>query len=111
MVIRHGEAFGISDRWTVWKDDKPIYDMELIGEYPETISLDIRRTRIDPSAAERKDIRIVAYHSITQLSELIELNDNPLTHYEFDEEELEASSFQATKYFEFVKSEAEANPG
>jgi homospermidine synthase len=25
MVIRHGEAFGISDRWTVWKDDKPIY--------------------------------------------------------------------------------------
>jgi homospermidine synthase len=25
MVIRHGEAFGISDRWTVWKDDKAIY--------------------------------------------------------------------------------------
>ncbi|MBI5378412.1 MAG: homospermidine synthase, partial [Thaumarchaeota archaeon] len=25
MVIRHGEAFGISDRWTVWKDEKPIY--------------------------------------------------------------------------------------
>lgn len=23
MVIRHGEAFGISDRWTVWKDGKP----------------------------------------------------------------------------------------
>jgi homospermidine synthase len=22
MVIRHGEAFGISDRWTVWKDGK-----------------------------------------------------------------------------------------
>ncbi|MCX6799172.1 MAG: saccharopine dehydrogenase NADP-binding domain-containing protein [Candidatus Diapherotrites archaeon] len=25
MVIRHGEAFGISDRWTVWKDGKPFY--------------------------------------------------------------------------------------
>lgn len=25
MVIRHGEAFGISDRWTVWKDSKAIY--------------------------------------------------------------------------------------
>jgi homospermidine synthase len=25
MVIRHGEAFGISDRWTVWKDCKAIY--------------------------------------------------------------------------------------
>ena len=25
MVIRHGEAFGISDRWTIWKDGKPIY--------------------------------------------------------------------------------------
>jgi homospermidine synthase len=25
MVIRHGEAFGISDRLTVWKDDKAVY--------------------------------------------------------------------------------------
>ena len=25
MVIRHGEAFGISDKWTVWKDGKAIY--------------------------------------------------------------------------------------
>ncbi len=25
MVIRHGEAYGISDRWTVWKDGKAIY--------------------------------------------------------------------------------------
>jgi homospermidine synthase len=25
MVIRHGEAFGISDRWTVWEDGKAIY--------------------------------------------------------------------------------------
>ncbi len=25
MVIRHGESFGISDRWTVWKDGKAIY--------------------------------------------------------------------------------------
>jgi homospermidine synthase len=25
MVIRHGEAFGISDRWTVWQDGTAIY--------------------------------------------------------------------------------------
>ena len=25
MIIRHGEAFGISDRWTVWRDGKPAY--------------------------------------------------------------------------------------
>lgn len=25
MVIRHGEAFGISDRWTVWEGDKAVY--------------------------------------------------------------------------------------
>jgi homospermidine synthase len=25
MVIRHGEAFGISDRWTVWKDGVAFY--------------------------------------------------------------------------------------
>ena len=25
MVIRHGESFGISDRWTVWEDGIPVY--------------------------------------------------------------------------------------
>lgn len=25
MVIRHGEAFGLSDRWTVWKGGKAVY--------------------------------------------------------------------------------------
>lgn len=25
MVIRHGEAFGISDRWTVWENGKTVY--------------------------------------------------------------------------------------
>jgi homospermidine synthase len=25
MVIRHGEAFGISDRWTVWENGKAVY--------------------------------------------------------------------------------------
>jgi homospermidine synthase len=25
MIIRHGEAFGISDRWTVWEDGKAVY--------------------------------------------------------------------------------------
>ena len=25
MVVRHGEAFSISDRLTVWEDDKPVY--------------------------------------------------------------------------------------
>jgi len=25
MVIRHGEAFGIADRWTVWRDGRAVY--------------------------------------------------------------------------------------
>jgi len=25
MIIRHGEAFGLSDRWTVWKAGKAVY--------------------------------------------------------------------------------------
>ncbi len=25
MVIRHGEAFGLSDKFTVWKNGRPIY--------------------------------------------------------------------------------------
>jgi len=106
VPLRHEETLQL----LLDDDDKPQYRMELISEYPETIALDIRRTRIDPSAAERKDIRIVGYHSTIPRSELLALKTNPLTHYDFSEEDLDASSFQAAKYFEFVKSEAEAYP-
>ena len=92
------------------KFGSPIYDMIAIDSYPETISLDFRRTRIDPSAAERKDIRIVGYHSISQLSELISLKNNPNSFYDFDEKELRESSFQSTEYFQYVKAETDRYP-
>ncbi len=85
----------------------PVFKMEMVSEYPETISLDIRRARIDPGAAERKDIRIVGYHSLSQLSDLLALMNNPNTHYDFLEKELRASSFDRGKYFEFDKSDSE----
>ncbi len=88
----------------------PIFEERVIDEYPESISLDIRRTRIDPSAAERKDIRIVGYHAIMQFSELQRLNRDPNSMYEFDEKELKEKAFQRSKYFEHVKAEAEQYP-
>ncbi len=33
MVIRHGEAFGISERWTVWKDGKAVYRPTVLYAY------------------------------------------------------------------------------
>jgi hypothetical protein len=79
----------------------------LVAEYPETISLDIRRCRITPAAAEVKDIRIVGYHSLAQFSQLRKLNKDENTIYNFDEKELAESSFQHAKYFEYVRSETD----
>lgn len=91
------------------KTKVPIFDENfVVAEYPETKSLDIRRCRIDPSAAERKDIRIVGYHSLSQLNELIVLNRANGNNYDFDEQELRDSSFHRTEYFEYDKSEADA---
>lgn len=104
VVVRHPDTLQII---TDPESGAPIFQMKEVSAYPETISLDIRRTRIDPGAAEAKDIRIVGYHSLKQLSELIALKKNPNTHYDFVEKELRDSTFQRGKYFEFDKSEAE----
>lgn len=89
------------------KTGRPIMRDRLVASYPETISLDIRRCRIDPAAAEVKDIRIVGYHSLAQFSQLRKLNKDPNTKYNFDEKELQESSFEHSKYFEHVKSETD----
>ncbi len=81
------------------------YAFETVSILPETKALDIRRCRIDPSAAERSDIRIVGYHSLSQLSDLIAKNRNPGSHYSFDEKALKESTFDRQKYFEYVDSE------
>ena len=88
-------------------DGRPVYRQEIVGEYAETKAIDIRRTRIDPSASEKRDIRLVGVHSLMHQSELITLRNNPDTHYEFDIEELNESTFDRTTYFEKLPSESE----
>ena len=98
---------GDDNKFTLGKKGELLFEQRMVAEYPETISLDIRRARIDPAAAERKDIRLVGYHSLMQLSDLLQLNRNPDTFYDFNEKELQESSFQREKYFEYVRAESD----
>lgn len=86
---------------------RPVYEFELVSEYPESVAQDIRRCRIDPSAVEIKDIRIIGVHGTSQYSQLVELNRMAESYYSFDEKELWGSSFNKEKYFEFAKDETE----
>jgi hypothetical protein len=83
---------------------RPIFSEEIVAEYPEEVPADIRRVRIDPRAAEVKDIRIVGYHGISQFSELVALK-KAKDHYVFSEQKLWESSFQHSKYFEYASDE------
>lgn len=103
VVQRNPETFQIITDL----DGRPVYKQQVVGEYAETKAIDIRRTRIDPSASEKKDIRIVGIHSLMHQSELTTLRNNPDTHYEFDVELLADSSFDRTTYFEKLPSESE----
>lgn len=86
-----------------------VFKEEVVASYAETKSIDIRRVRIDPSAEKVKDIRLVGYHYIQSVSELIKLKNQEDSEYDFKEEELFESSFDRLDYYEFISSEAEAN--
>ncbi len=91
----------------VIKDGKPLFEQNLVADFPETTSVDIRRVRIDPTAPEVKDIRIVGVQSLQMMSELIALNRQKDTHYKFDEAKLQKSTFQSSLFYQHVKSENE----
>jgi len=82
-----------------------IYQQIPVGEYAETIPIDIRRVRIDPSCDKITDRRIVGFESVAHLSELIALNRTGLSFYNFDETELSGSTFDHAKYYENVSAE------
>jgi len=67
MVIRHGEAFGISDRWTVWRDGKPFYRptvhyayMPCDGTIMSLQELRCRNYHLQPKLRILKDSEIVS---------------------------------------------------
>lgn len=92
------------------KDGRTIFVLTPVAEYAETISIDIRRCRIDPAADTIKDRRIVGFHRTRSLSDLLIDNRNNATFYNFDEKALRESSFDWDKYYEYVSGEKQANP-
>ena len=90
---------------------KVLFRNEVVAQYAEDIPLDIRRVRWNQNAAETKDIRTVAYHALSTLSELQVKNRKRGNHYEFSEKELAESSFQKGKYFEYGPENPDAEEG
>ena len=85
-----------------------VFKERLINSFPEVITVDRRRVRVDPSADNREDDRIVGYHHLMTDSELIKKLKSPLAsnrHWDFDIEELRKSRLDTDKYFEYVPSE------
>ena len=82
------------------KTGAPIFRNEVVAQYAEDIPLDIRRVRWNTNAADVKDIRTVGYHSLMTKQDLIALNRIADNHYQFDEKELQESTFPMAKYQE-----------
>ena len=88
-------------------DGNLVYTLKTVAEYAETRALDIRRVRIDPSADRVENIRIIGYHYITSLSDLLSKNRDLDHFYDFKEADLIDSSFGRDKYYEHAKGESE----
>ena len=102
------------ETYAIQIDDKTgeaIFNMELVSEYAETISLDIRHVRIDPSADRKKHIRIVGYESVIPLSELLIKNRDENSYYNFNEKDLIKSSFSKEEYYKYVSGEVDTYAG
>jgi hypothetical protein len=77
-------------------------------EYPETVAQDIRRVRIDPFCDKLSERRIVGRHYLMNLFDLFLMNRNPSHWYKFNEGELDRSSFDRAKYYEYLGKEKDA---
>jgi len=99
--------------WDLDENGQPQFRLKLVAQYPEVIPLDIRRTRIDPAADNRRNIRIAGYQGLEGRSELIRRQKSSLpqfNHYDFKVDDLLRSTFQRSKYFEYVPSESTKYP-
>ncbi len=83
------------------------FQEKVVSQYAETKAIDIRRSRIDPSAESTKDARIIGYQTTVSLFELLKLRRNEGHFYDFDENELFGSTFDTDKYHEYAKGETE----
>lgn len=89
----------------------PLMKDTILAEYPETKSLDIRRVRINSTADDFDNISLIGYHGQSGFADLVALNRNTGTHYEFDEKSLAGSSFDSSNYYMHVPREGTASPG
>lgn len=83
------------------------FEEKVVSEYAETKSIDIRRSRIDPSAESTKAARIVGYHTTVPLNELLDNNKDEEHFYKFNQKDLIDTTFDDGKYYEYSKNETE----
>jgi len=87
------------------KNNKPIFQMKTVAEYAETIPLDLRRVRIDPSVDSIKERRLVGHEVVMSMSDVIAQIEDPTHYFSCDIKEIQATHFDSTKYYEYVYGE------
>jgi len=95
------------EEYRIQTDDfgEPLFEKKIVAEYAETIPIDIRRVRIDPSIDRIQDRRICGHETVMPLTELLDLNKDSDSYFNFDEKEISATSFDSTSYYEKVYGE------
>jgi len=88
-------------------NDHPLMVEKTVASYPQSQAVDIRRMRIDPAADRREDIRIVGYHHIARLSDILKERRSSNPWYNFTEDEIIRSAFPREKYYEYISGEAD----
>lgn len=83
----------------------PQYEFIPVAAYPRTIAADIRRVRLDPTCDNLDNRRIIGWHHLKPFHTLVALNREEGNHYAFDEEKLEKTSLDRSKYFEYIGAE------
>ncbi len=88
----------------------PKVNTVVVAEYPRSVTIDIRRVRVDSTAEYFKASRIVGYHSLVPLTELLTMNRDPKSHVMFDEKLLVNSSPDLTRYYQYIQGDVARYP-
>jgi len=92
------------------KNGKPVFKRRPVAIYPRIIPVDIRRIRVPRAATKFHTSRLIGFHHVEPMSELINNQREPAHFYKFNEQELRDSTFQKDKYFEYSGGEMYKHP-
>lgn len=128
LLIKEALMFGVTAAVEVWVDKKarkpvkdeftgmeltdeydyPVFKEETIDSYSETQAISLLRVRVDPLCDDIRKNRIVGFHYLKPVHELIALNNDPKSAYSFDPKELEKKAGDLNKFYQYAGAEYRA---